>query len=54
MYKLESLIEAAERYEASDIHLSTGEHPRMRIKGKLRTMGSEGAVLTQENVMRMM
>jgi twitching motility protein PilT len=54
MYKLESLIEAAERYEASDIHLSTGEHPRMRIKGKLRTMGSEGAVLTQENVMQMM
>jgi Tfp pilus assembly pilus retraction ATPase PilT len=32
MYKLETFLEAAERYEASDIHLSTGEHPRMRIK----------------------
>jgi twitching motility protein PilT len=50
MYKLESFIEAAEKYEASDIHLSTGEHPRVRIKGKLRTIGSEKIILTEEAI----
>jgi twitching motility protein PilT len=54
MYKLETFLEAAERYEASDIHLSTGEHPRMRIKGKLRVIDSEKAVLTEETVVQIM
>lgn len=54
MYKLENFIEAAEKYEASDIHLSAGEHPRVRIKGKLRTIGSERIVLTEETVMQIM
>jgi len=27
MYKVENFITAAEKYEASDIHLTTGEHP---------------------------
>jgi Tfp pilus assembly pilus retraction ATPase PilT len=52
MYKLETFLEAAERYEVSGIHLSAGEHPHMRIKGKLRVIDSEKAVLTEENVIQ--
>jgi twitching motility protein PilT len=50
MYKLESIVAAAEKYEASDIHLSTDLNLRLRIKGKLRSMGGEGAVLANEDV----
>ena len=51
MYKVEDFIAAAEKYQASDIHLTTGEHPRMRINAKLRTIGGEEAVLNEENIM---
>ena len=50
MYKLESFLEAAEKYEASDIHLSTGEHPRVRINGKLRTIGGEKVILDEDTI----
>ena len=54
MYKLEDFLVVAEKHEASDIHLSTGEHPRLRIEGKLRSMGGEGVLLTEENIMNIM
>ncbi|HPD45592.1 MAG TPA: PilT/PilU family type 4a pilus ATPase [Anaerohalosphaeraceae bacterium] len=54
MYKLESLIAAAEKYDASDIHLGGGQGIRFRIKGKLRAIGGEGAVLTEEEVKQLM
>ena len=54
MYKLESLIAAAEKYETSDIHLSTGQNMRLRIKGKLRSIGGEGAILTEDNIKHIM
>lgn len=50
MYKVESFIAAAEKHAASDIHLTTGEHPRMRINGKLRIIGGEETVLSEENI----
>jgi twitching motility protein PilT len=50
MYKLESFLEAAEKYDASDIHLGAGEHPRVRIKGRLRTIGGENVILDEETV----
>ena len=50
MYKSESFFEVAEKYGASDIHLSTGEYPRIRINGKLRKVGGEKAVLVEENI----
>jgi Tfp pilus assembly pilus retraction ATPase PilT len=50
MYKVESFIAAAEKHAASDIHLTVGEHPRMRIHGKLRTIGGQEAVLSDENI----
>lgn len=50
MYKLESFLEAAEKYDASDIHLSEGEHPRVRIKGRLRTIGGENVILDEESL----
>jgi twitching motility protein PilT len=54
MYKLEDFLVVAEKHEASDIHLSTGEHPRLRIGGKLRSMGGEGVLLAEENIMEIM
>jgi twitching motility protein PilT len=54
MYKLESLIAAAEKYDASDIHLGAGQNIRLRIKGKLKSMGGEGAVLTDDNICEIM
>lgn len=50
MYKMDAIIAAAEKYEASDIHLTAGQNLRLRIKGKLRSMGGEGAILTAENL----
>jgi twitching motility protein PilT len=54
MYKLEDFLTAAEKYEASDIHLSTGEHPRVRVKGKLCVLGGEGVVLAEDNILNIM
>lgn len=54
MYTVENFITAAEKYEASDIHLTTGEYPRLRIKGKLRAIGVDGAVLSEENIKAIM
>ena len=54
MYKLEDFLVVAEKHEASDIHLSTGEHPRLRVKGKLHSLGGEGVLLTEENIMKIM
>ncbi len=51
MYKVESFIAAAEKHMASDIHLTTDEHPRMRINGKLRIIGGEETVLSGENIL---
>lgn len=51
IYKIENFIAAAEKYQASDLHLSTDEHPRIRINGKLRTIGGEEAVLTEDNIL---
>ena len=50
MYKLEDFLVVAEKHGASDIHLSTGEHPRLRIDGKLRSIGGEGVLLAEENI----
>jgi twitching motility protein PilT len=47
---LESIIAAAEKYQASDIHLSTGQNLRLRINGKLRIIGNEGVTLSPENL----
>ncbi|HOK95924.1 MAG TPA: PilT/PilU family type 4a pilus ATPase [Anaerohalosphaeraceae bacterium] len=54
MVKLETLIAAGEKYEASDIHLTTDQPPRLRIKGDLKTIGGEGATLTEENIMQIL
>jgi twitching motility protein PilT len=54
MYKLEDFLVVAEKHEASDIHLSTGEHPRLRVKGKLHSLGGEGVLLAEENIMKIM
>jgi twitching motility protein PilT len=54
MYKLEDFLVVAEKHGASDIHLSTGEHPRLRVKGKLHSLGGEGVLLTEENIMKIM
>jgi len=54
MYKLEDFLAAAQKYNASDIHLSTGENPRLRIDGKLHMLGKEGGVLTEDNVRQIM
>jgi twitching motility protein PilT len=51
---LDSIIAAAEKYEASDIHLSTGQKMRLRINGKLRFIGGEGSVLTEDNINHIM
>ena len=50
MNKLESVIAAAQKYDASDIHLSTGRNLRLRINGKLRTMEGQAAILTAEEI----
>ncbi len=54
IYKLENFVVAAEKYQASDIHLTPGDHPRMRIGGKVRSMGGDDAILTEENVKMIM
>jgi twitching motility protein PilT len=54
MFKLETVIAAAEKYEASDIHLTTNQNLRLRIKGLLKLLGGEGAVLTEENIKNIM
>ena len=54
MYKLEDFLAVAEKYEASDIHLCTGEHPHIRIDGKLRSLGGEEVVLSEDNIMSIM
>lgn len=54
MYKLEDFLLVAEKHGASDIHLATGENPHIRIKGKLRTLGKEEAVLSEENILQIM
>lgn len=51
IYKLENFVVAAEKYQASDIHLTPGDHPRLRIGGKIRSMGGEDTILTEENIM---
>ncbi|MCE5187300.1 MAG: PilT/PilU family type 4a pilus ATPase [Planctomycetaceae bacterium] len=48
MYKLDTLIAVAEKYEASDIHLTTDQNLRLRIKGKLKGLGGEA--LTADNL----
>ncbi len=54
MYKLESLVAAADKFDASDIHLGGGQGIRLRIKGKLRAIGGEGAVLSEEDIKQLM
>jgi twitching motility protein PilT len=54
MYQLENFIVAAEKYQASDIHLTPGDHPRMRIGGKVRSMGGDDAILSEENLQMIM
>ncbi len=54
MYTLENFIAAAEKYQASDIHLTPGDHPRMRIGGKVRSMGGEDTILSEENLTMLM
>ncbi|MBE0535102.1 MAG: PilT/PilU family type 4a pilus ATPase [Phycisphaerae bacterium] len=54
MYKVETLVAAAEKYDASDIHLGAGQAVRLRIKGKLKALGGEGAVLTEECIFQIM
>lgn len=54
MYKIEEFLAVGEKHQASDIHLSTGENPRLRVKGKLHALGGEGALLTEENIMTIM
>ena len=54
MYKLEDFLAVAEKYEASDIHLSTGEHPHVRMDGKLRSLGGEEVILAEENIINIM
>ena len=54
MYKLEDFLAAAQKYNASDIHLSTGENPRIRIDGKLHMLGKEGGAITEENALQIM
>jgi twitching motility protein PilT len=50
VYKIENFIAVAEKYQASDLHLSVNNQPRIRINGKLRTLSGEGAILTKENI----
>ena len=50
MNKMEGILAAAEKYEASDIHLSTGQILRLRINSKLHALGGEGATLTAEDI----
>ena len=54
MYKLEDFLAVAEKYEASDIHLSTGEQPHIRIDGKLRSLGREEVILSEDNIINIM
>ena len=54
MYKLEDFLGVAEKHGASDIHLSTGENPRLRVNGKLHALGGDGVTLTEENVKMIM
>ena len=54
MYKMEDFLAVAEKYKASDIHLTTGEHPHVRIDGKLRSLGGEDVVLSSDNIMNIM
>lgn len=54
MYKIEDFLLVGEKHKASDIHLSTGEHPRLRVKGKLHSIGAEKVLLTEENIMKIM
>lgn len=51
IYKVDSFIAAAEKHAASDIHLTTDERPRMRINGKLRTLGGDETILSQETIL---
>lgn len=50
MYKLEAVIAVAEKYLASDIHLSSDQNLRLRIKGGLKLFGNQTAILTEENI----
>lgn len=50
MYKFEAVVAVAEKYEASDIHLSTDQNLRLRIKGKLKLFGNQTAILNEENI----
>lgn len=54
MYKIEDFLSVGEKHKASDIHLSTGEHPRLRVNGKLHSIGAEKVLLTEENIMNIM
>ena len=54
MYKIEDFLTVAEKHGASDVHLAAGENPHIRIKGKLRSLGKEDAVLTEENIRTLM
>ena len=54
MYKIEDFLLAGEKHDASDIHLSTGEHPRLRVKGKLHSLGGDGVLLTKDNILKIM
>ncbi|MCK4999828.1 MAG: PilT/PilU family type 4a pilus ATPase [Anaerohalosphaera sp.] len=51
---LENFLTAAERYQASDVHLSTGLHLCMRIDGKVKTITGEGSLLTKEDMSAIM
>jgi len=51
---MEDFLAVAEKYKASDIHLTTGEHPHVRIDGKLRSLGGEDVVLSSDNIMNIM
>ena len=51
---LENFLSAAERYEASDIHLSTDDHLCMRIDGKMRAITGEGSKLSKQDMAAIM
>ncbi len=53
-YKLEDFVTVSIKHDASDIHLSSGKNPHIRIKGKLRSLGKEDAVLAEENIRQIM
>ena len=44
---LDQLVAAAKNYGASDLHLSVGKLPAIRVKGKIRYLHKNGALLEQ-------